>query len=103
MLKFTNGTHAVEIDRQGLEATAQGKIGELLSRSNEINPILKSALKGVAEMLLIQVNIKAPKGVDKLEFLTAYIIKLALDALEKEEIPATFTVKEATENVPSQD
>ena len=94
MLKFVNGTHTVEMDRTAIEAAAQAQLLGRLEQSKELAPLLRTALKSTADMLLSFAGIKAPKGADKLEYLTAYILKLGLDKLEEKPLTVSFKVSE---------
>lgn len=92
MLTFLVNDTTVNIERESIEARLQESIAARLEESKDVAPMLRSALKGVAELILPMVGLKAPKGEDKLAYLTSYVMKLAFDALENQTIPVDGNV-----------
>lgn len=81
-----------EVKREALEAQLQEHIHTLIGQSDSIGLNMKLALKGAADMALSYIGQKPPKGVDKLEYLAAYILHVGLNALENKAV-----IIEATE------
>jgi hypothetical protein len=77
----------LHVEREYVEAAIQNLVAAKLELLKTEHPLLRSAVKGVADMIMSMTGVKAPKDVDKVEFLAAYCLKLGLDAIEGHPIP----------------
>lgn len=81
-LVFQTDTHKIELDRNSVQDQVFQLISESLTQSGQLDGMLRTMLKSVAELLMMKLGIKAPEGVDKIEFLAAYVLQMGLDKID---------------------
>lgn len=96
MLQFqTTDGKEIQIEREGLEALTQdqllNKLDEMRTTMPKVYRLLKFAFES-APMMGVDLPFDIPKGVNPIEFIGAYSIKLLLDMIDNKPIPVAAKV-----------
>lgn len=101
MIKLASGDKEFHIERADLEALIQAAIAEKMEESKHLSSIVRSGLKAAAEILLSILGMKPQKGVDKLEYLAAYVVHVALNVAESRVLDVQgISVHDRTQDAP---
>lgn len=92
MITFLVDGHEVELSRDTIEAAAQAVIADQIGTEGRLSQTQRLALKGVADVVLNLGGLKAPRGANKLEYLAAYVLHMAMDYLDGKALPVEGAV-----------